>query len=312
VVRARHLQYKSAGTTTLDAEYWPQEAQSDLARIRRDHEFLRVLATAVAKQGLGNPLTDLNLINSVKSDLTFDQSWSVNDMADLVLDFHAIDINAVPQLTLPVALVMDPEGPDGDYEYDSTGDGYGQVEFPAQAQDQATIDRVLGVKSTIDTMTGKPLPPRSSVSVSVMNGSGATDQATDTATALGALGFNMVGVGDTAATGDVEETVVYYGSRSPAVEAAAEQVVGSMTGSVIMAYDPGQVADGAQVTVVTGTQFAVNTSPGAGATTTTTTTVPSANPVIAAPSAPTSTLAAWDPRACAAGAVPTAPVPNPT
>ena len=31
-----------------------------------------------------------------------------------------------------------------------------------------------------------------------------------------------------------------------------------MTGAVIMAYDPSQVADGAQVTVVTGTQFAVN------------------------------------------------------
>ena len=31
-----------------------------------------------------------------------------------------------------------------------------------------------------------------------------------------------------------------------------------MTGSVIMAYDPSQVTDGAQVTVVTGTQFTVN------------------------------------------------------
>ena len=83
--------------------HWPQENQSDLARIRRDHEFLRVLATAVAKQGLGNPIADINLINSVKSDLTFDQSWSVSDMANLVLAFHSVDIGSVPQLTLPVA-----------------------------------------------------------------------------------------------------------------------------------------------------------------------------------------------------------------
>ena len=97
-----------------DADYWPQETLSDLARIRRDHEFLRVLATAVAKQGLGNPITDINLINSVKADLTFDQSWSVTDMANLVLDFHSVNINAVPQLTLPVAVVTDPDGAGGE------------------------------------------------------------------------------------------------------------------------------------------------------------------------------------------------------
>jgi hypothetical protein len=207
--------------------------------------------------------------------------------------------------------VDDPDGGQyGDLIYE--GGNYNQVEFPSQSEDQAAIDQVLGIKSDIDSMTGKPLPAPSSVTVSVMNGSGATDQATTTATALGALGFNTVGVGDTAPTGDVAETVVYYASRSPAVEAAAESVTRSMTGSVIMAYDPSQVADGAQVTVVTGTQFAVNAPSATGPGTTTTTTIPSATPVIAAPSPPTSTLQKWDPRECAAGAVPTAPVPNPT
>jgi hypothetical protein len=131
--------------------------------------------------------------------------------------------------------------------------------------------------------------------------------------------------------GDVSETVVYYGSRSPAVVGAAEAVERSMTGAVIMAYDPSQVADGAQVTVVTGTDFAVNaptpaTSPTSSAgtvgsavaptttvaapTTTTTTTPASGTAAIEAPSAASTALAAWDPRACPAGATPTAPVPN--
>ena len=130
VVRARHLQYDAPGTDDSDAEYWPQENESDLARINRDHEFLRVLATAVAKKGLGNPVTDLGLINSVKADLTFDQSWSVNDMANLVLDFHSVNINAVPQLTLPVAVVTDPDGTGGSLVYQ--GGSYGDVEFPSQ------------------------------------------------------------------------------------------------------------------------------------------------------------------------------------
>jgi len=310
VVRARHLQYDAPGNNANDPFSWPQEALSDLARIRRDHEFLRVLATAVAKQGLGNPITDLSLIGSVKSDLTFDQSWSVNDMANLVLDFHAVDINLVPQLTLPVAVVTDPEGADGDLIY--LGVPYGQVEFPAQSQDQGVIDQALGIGPTIDPMTGNPLPAPSSVTVSVVNGTGAVNQATDTATALAALGFRTVGVGDASAVGDVAETVVYYGSRTPADEAAAEKVALSMTGSVIMAYDPSRATGGAQVTVVTGSQFAVNapSTPTTGGSTTTTTTPTVA--AIAAPSPATSNLQSWDPRACPAGATPIAPVPNPT
>jgi LCP family protein required for cell wall assembly len=315
VVRARHLQYDAPGTTSTDAEYWPQEAQSDLARINRDHEFLRVLATAVAKKGLGDPITDLGLINSVKADLTFDQSWSVNDMSNLVLDFHSVNIDAVPQLTLPVAVVDDPDGTGGSLEYQ--GSSYGDVEFPVQSQDQSVIDQVLGIGATTDSMTGSPLPAPSAVTVSVTNGSGVTNQATDTSTALAALGFHTVGVGDAAAVGDVAETVVYYGSRSAATEAAAESVTRSMTGSVIMAYDPSQVTDGAQVTVVTGTQFAVNapatsTTTTPGTSTTPTTSPSSSSSAIEAPSPSNPSLAPWDPRACAAGATPTAPVANRT
>ena len=325
VVRARHLQYRAADVSSPYAENWPQESLSDLARIRRDHEFLRVLAAAVAKQGLGDPITDIDLINSVKADLSFDQSWPVSDMGNLALDFHSISIASVPQLTLPVSVVDDPNGPGGVLMYQ--GSGYGDVEFPSEVQDQAAVDQLLGIGAGTDSMTGAPLPAPASVTVSVLNGTGAYNQATDTASALTALGFKTVGIGDTAASGDVSETVVYYGSKSPAVEAAAESVVRSMSGAVIMAYDPSQVVDGAQVTVVTGSEFAVNapvaaspatTAPVVGAPTTSappTTTSPTSptsptSSAIMAPSPTTSTLQPWDPRGCPAGATPTAPVPN--
>jgi LCP family protein required for cell wall assembly len=324
VVRSRHLQYKTAESSNVAGSSWTHEAQSDLARIRRDHEFLRVLATAVAKRGLDNPISDTDLINSVKSDLTFDQSWSVGDMANLVLDFHSVNIGSVPQLTLPVAEVLDPNGPDGDLIYN--GSNRQQVEFPAEGQGQSTIDQVLGISAATDAMTGTPLPAPAAVTVSVENGTGAYNQATDTSAALAALGFHMVGAGDTPPTGDVAETVVYYGSHTPATEASAEAVARSMTGSVIMAYDPSQVTDSAQVTVVTGSQFAVNapttttTTGAAGSATTTTAPVPSsttsttsaASGAIAAPSSATSKLQPWDPRACPAGATATVPAENPT
>ena len=260
------------------------------------------------------------LINSVKSDVTFDQSWSVGDMANLVLDFHSVNINSVPQLTLPVAVVTDPNGAGGGYVYQ--GGSYGDVEFPAQSQDQAAIDQVLGVGATTDTMTGNPLPTPSTVTVSVLNGSGAYNQATDTASSLAALGFHTVGIGDSSPVGDVSETVVYYGSHTASVEAAAESVARSMNGAVAIGYDPARVVDGAQVTVVTGTQFTVNpppataipaTSTGDSVPPATTTTVPSGSSVgIAAPNAATAGLQPWDPRSCPAGATPTPPVANPT
>lgn len=326
VVRARHLQYYEAGYSPY-AAYWPHEVQSDLARIRRDHEFLRVLGAAVAKKGIGNPITDLNLINSVKADLTFDQSLSVSAMAHLLLEFRHVNVNSVPQLTLPVAIVTDPAGPGGSLVY--RGGNYGDVEFPVATADRSAIDRVLGVASGTDTLTGQPLPAPASVSVSVLNGTGVYQQAADTADALGALGFHIVGTGNSTPTGEVAETVVYYGSHSPAAEAAAEAVVGSMSGSVIMAYDPSRVVDGAQVTVVTGSQFAVSppsaaspsASSAAGGSSTsapsstvapsTTSTTSAASADIASASPATSSLRPWDPRACPAGAVPTAPKPNP-
>lgn len=318
VVRSRELRYKAAGVSAADPFAWPIDPGYDLSRIRRTHEFLKVLATSVSKRGLGNPVSDLSLINAVKGDLSFDQSWAVSDMVNLILEFHNVNINSAPQLTLPVSV-----GPTTGYTY--KGGAYGDIEFPSQSHDQAAIDQVLGISASTDSMTGNPLPSPSSVTVSVQNGSGAYNQATDTSNALAALGFHTVGVGDSTPVSTASETVVYYGSRAPAAEAAAEAVARSMTGAVILGYDPTKVTDGAQVTVVTGTQFAVNapatsstatTTTTAGATATTGTTPSTTTPTTTAtgfapPTATTQSLQPWDPRACAPGATPTAPVPNP-
>ncbi len=316
VVRARHVQYKGPGVTTDDPNYWPQEAQSDIARIRRDHEFLRVLASAVKAKGLGNPITDQSIVAGVVGDLTVDSGFSASDMIGLVLTYHGANVNSAPQLTLPVQVDQF-----GSYVYQ--GGSYGDIEFPAEPQDHTAIDQFLGLKPDADTYSGGALPSASSVTVSVMNGSGAYNQATDTAQSLKALGFNIGTVGDTTPVGEEAETVVYYSSKSPAELAAAQAVANSMTGSVVMAEDSSQVSPGAQVTVVTGTQFSVNPPPspsspgstgsgaantGAGAsttlpptTTTTTTTTSSSSSNSGAFAPPTATvepLAPWDPRSC--------------
>jgi LCP family protein required for cell wall assembly len=298
VVRARHLQYQGPGVTSSNYFSWPQEGESDLARIRRDHEFLRVLATAVARQGLANPLTDGRIIAGVAPRLTVDDGLSVSHMVNLVLTFHRVNVGAAPQLTVPVMA-------SSSLHYYYKGGDYGNIEFPSQPQDQQVTDSVLGVNAATDTMTGKALPKPASVTVSVLNGTGAPNQAIETATALHALGFHTVGVGDAAPVGPESETVVYY--AGPKTQAAAEAVARSLSGAVIMAN--GAPSDHAQVTVVTGTDFSVNkpvsaqrrsTTLASGATTTPTattsagTTPGSFNP----PTPAAEALQPWDPRSC--------------
>lgn len=305
VVRARHLQYKAPGVTTTDPYYWPHEAQSDLARIRRDHEFLRVLASAVKAKGLGNPFTDNSLVSGVVGDLTVDSGFGATDMLGLVAHYHNVNVNTAPQLTLSVQVDQF-----GNYVY--RGGSYGDIEFPSEPQDHAAVDQFLGLKANEDTYSGGALPKPSSINVAVMNGSGAANQAADTAAALRALGFNIGTIGDSTPVGREAETVVYYSSKSAKNLAAAQAVANSMTGAVLMARDPSQVQPGSQITVVTGTDFSVNAPPatvtptsaaGAGgvgvAPSSTTTTSPN-NGAFQPPTSTVAPLAAWDPRSCTA------------
>src|SRR6185437_10875555 len=152
VVRARHIQYKGPGVTSSNPAHWPQEAQSDIARIRRDHEFLRVLAAAVKAKGLSNPLTDQQLVSGVVGQLTVDSSFSASAMISLVLGYHDVDVGDAPQLTVPVSVDQF-----GSYVY--RGGSYGDIEFPAEPQDHNAVDQFLGLKSANeDTYSGGTLP----------------------------------------------------------------------------------------------------------------------------------------------------------
>jgi len=309
VVRARHLQYKPAGWTTTNPAYWPFENQSDLARIRRDHEFLRVLASAVSKNGLTDPITDGQLISSVAPQLNVDKQFSTSDMVNMVLDFHGVNANSAPQLTLPVQVDQS-----GSYLY--KGGSYGSIEFPSSVEDNQVIEQFLGINAATDTMTGLPLPAHSAVTVSVLNGSGVTNQATDTSNALAGLGFKTMGIGDSPPVATHAETVVYFAHKTHADHAAAQAVAESLDGAVITALGP--TVGGAQVTVVTGTQFSVTpAAASAGATPSTSASTGSSSSsaststgsaqstgAFQAPTPAVSPLQPWDPRSCSSSGGP--------
>ena len=308
VVRARHLQYQPNDSYGPDTSGWPQEQQSDLARIRRNHEFIRVLAAAVAKQGISDPITDAKLITAVAPQLTVDTSLGTQDMINLILHFHGVNSQTAPQYTLPVMA-------SNSYSYYYKGYDYGNVAFPDNVPDLVTIQSFLGVTPRINTITGHQLPRPKTITVAVLNGSGTTNQAADTAAALGKLGYKIGTIGDAVPVGNPAETLVAYNSTKPQVVANAQRVIRSLSGQAILAYEPSQAAP---VTVITGTTFAVNSPPAPVAPTTTTThpsgtTSPTASTTTStAPTttttvpgfAPTSqnveSLQPWDPRSCTA------------
>ena len=153
VVRARHLQYKGPGVTTDVPEYWPSENLSDLARIRRDHEFLRVLATAVAKNGLSNPITD---------EPAGQRAWPPSSRwtRQFSTSRHGQPGPRLPRGQRQHRPPADPAGRGRPVRLatPTRAAGYGDIEFPSNTQDQQVIDQFLGVGATTDTMTGGQLP----------------------------------------------------------------------------------------------------------------------------------------------------------
>jgi LCP family protein required for cell wall assembly len=303
LIRARHLQYKPASITTNNTAYWPYEIQSDIGRIARTHEFLKVLASSVQKQGIGNPIKDEQLVSTILPNVTIDSALTDTTILSLINDFHNSNFSNAPEFTLPIAVT-----PFGSYYYDSYD--YGDVVFPVEPTDNQIIDKFLGSSNTIDNLNGKTLPNPSSITVSVMNGSGISDQATTTANDLKKLGFNISQIGtDTPNSTQANETVIYYSSLKD--EPQAEAVEKSLSGYVIMSLDPSMVSSGSNITVLTGTSLSVigipttssngsNTNSSLAQTSTQTNPVTSSNPSngFSAPSASNEALTPWDPRAC--------------
>src|SRR5579863_7109799 len=216
VVRARHLQIRMPGDGT-DYRTWTQEALSHLARIRRDHEFLKVLADAVKAKGIANPVTDQRLVTAVARYLTVDQGLSAGALLSLAEHFHNVSVGSVPELTVPVVLVET-----GLTGYVYQGYSYGDVEFPIDPGVTQTVDRFLAVGPNVNTMTGKALPTPSSITVSVLNGTGIANQQHVIAAGLRHRGFDIHGVGAATPYGVREETVVFHANNSEASLADAQ------------------------------------------------------------------------------------------
>jgi LCP family protein required for cell wall assembly len=215
LVRSRHLQYDPPGDNAPPAD-WPYDPESDLARIARDHTFLRVLASTGISDGFTNPIKANDFIGAVINDIAIDPGLR-NQLISLATHYRKLNPVTVPELTLPITTVN---------SYNYGGSNIGDVDFPVQPLDDQVIAQ----------WDGTALPaPAAPAAVDVYNLAGSYNLATDTAAALHADGLNATVGGDKAVPGSPTETLIYY---PPASLPQALDVLGHLSGAVMLQADP--------------------------------------------------------------------------
>ncbi len=240
LVRARHLYYYDPATGS-----WNYDGTGDLGRIERTHIFLRVLASQVKSSALSNPLQANALLGSIVPSLKVDKGFTLSSMVNLALAFQHVNPAAIPSATLPVII---PSTPFRDNANPTNYQAPGSIVLPFQPQDLQTISQFLG-SSALRYANVTP----SSVTVSVLNGSGVSGQAATTASQLKKLGFRINSTGNATYSGTDSETVVTY---KPGDILQAEKVLSTIGGQAIMAQ--GTSGQGADIVVTTGSTFSVN------------------------------------------------------
>lgn len=225
-VRSRHYETFSNG-------HWRTDPTGDLGRISRQQDFIvRSLRRAVDR-GIRNPVTLDNLVDAALRTVTVDDLLKGNDIVDLGRRFRSFDPNDLDLYALPVV--------------DDTIGGAAVLRL-VDDRAQPILDLFRGTDRSTVTPDG--------VRVKVLNGSGEPGQAGRVSAGLAEAGFTSAGTGEADAFGIARTVVRYKAGEGPAADLVARYLTAGadleeVTSSI-----------GADVVVVTGTDFAgVRTSP---------------------------------------------------
>lgn len=320
LVRARHLRYEPAGVKNEPRDEWPQEPESDLARIVRTHTFIKLVA-AKARTEYSNPIRMNDFLSAILAQITIDSGLK-GELLKIAETYAHINLNLVSELTLPTTEVPT-------YYYYS-GEAIGDVVFPVQPTDDNVIN-----EWDADAL---PTPVRPAA-VQVVSIAGSYYAATDAGQALESDGLRVTSESVGEEPSSTSETLVLYHQGTAEAPdrylAQAMDVMKYLSGAVML--QPSSTVPAGTVTVELGSTVDVKAHPVPATTTTsppgtattgpvtttsapattrpatpttssaptttrpkpTTTTVPTPGGV--APSSASDVLEPWDPRACPAG-----------
>ena len=226
--RSRHLQYDTK-------RGWVDDPSSDLGRIARQQFVLREMVDRAGAKFGGFDLKAINdVISSTSDKLKVDSQLGLGDMTSLARAFNGFKGDQIVSHTLPV--------------YDYTTNGGARV----LKLDDALAAPVLDEFRTPPEDGGTPgtTAPVKAVSLSVSNGSGAKNQATDVSERLSGLGYQAVVGADTTRT--QARTIVRY---APGMKADADQVARQLAAGAELQEDSSLAKATMKVVLVTGTDF---------------------------------------------------------
>ena len=258
--RSRHLEYQNSKGT------WVADVSSDLGRISRQQYVMRVMVDrAQARFGSVDLKAINDIISSTSDQLKLDDELGLGDMVDLARAFKGFGGDQITSHSLPVI--------------DTTTNGGARVLKLDTAQAEETLNVFRG------------LPPGTvspaSVTVSVSNGSGTRNQATDVSTRLASLGYEASVARDASRT--QTRTVVRY---APGLQAQADMVARQLAAGAELQSDASLSGAAVPVVLVTGTDFTGvldQAMPASSTTSTTFTTKPSTSSTTAKASTASST-----------------------
>ncbi len=231
-VRARHYEYQVNGR-------WVYEAESDLARIKRQQSFIKKMIAKAQSSGLTDPLALNNILGGVTNNLTVDSGFSRSLLLALGKRFRNLSPDSLPTATLPTTPAVI---------------GGADVLLLQQPNAQQAIADFLGQgRSSTDTTSGSPTTASgiapSSVNVAVLNGSGRTGEASKTGNDLARQGFHVTS-SHSANNFNYTTSVIRY---LPGNQAKAETLASAVLGPTQLQVDSSLL--GADVELITGSSY---------------------------------------------------------
>jgi LCP family protein required for cell wall assembly len=184
---------------------------SDLERIQRDQFMSAQVVKDVLGSGLlSNPLRLLSVVSDAAASMTTDSGMTVGDLVEIGQSLHHLSSQDVQFLTAP---------------NQPWPANISRVQF-AQPQADAVFSAIAH-DVTVPKVSATPSPPATSaqvlttspsnVKVQVLNGSGTSGLAAQTAAGLTSRGFDVTGTGD-AASYSYTNSVIEYGSSADMAE----------------------------------------------------------------------------------------------
>ncbi len=237
------LNITTAGCTTLDgvqglayarSRYfetyqngrWEEDPTSDIGRIARQQQFMKLALKRAIAKGARNPFVDSQLIGTAQDDVTLDNQLTTQDLLSLAEQFHNFDPNTLQVYTPPTTASVI---------------GGADVLLLDTVGAQPMFDMFRNLSSVAN--------PNGGVEVSVTNGSGQAAQAQLVLDSLSKLGFITAGSSDATSFRNAQTSIHY----APGEAAAAVQLARYLPTNPVFVVD--STLSGPQVVLATGRDF---------------------------------------------------------